>query len=87
MVFGQLVALTDDKHTQPANNIALPVHNDLLAKVDRTRFEAILNAVSAKMTTAELTQLNAEYVFLRRTSRRSPRSGLPPTDPSEHHLH
>jgi osmoprotectant transport system substrate-binding protein len=57
------VVLTDDKHTQPADNIAPLVRDDLLAKVDKTSFEAILNDVSAKMTTAELTTLNAEYVF------------------------
>jgi osmoprotectant transport system substrate-binding protein len=57
------VALTDDKHTQPADNIAPLVRNDLLAKVDKAGFEAILNGVSAKMTTADLTNLNAEYVF------------------------
>jgi osmoprotectant transport system substrate-binding protein len=57
------VVLTDDKHTQPADNIAPLVRNDYLAKVDKTSFEKILNDVSAKMTTAELTKLNAEYVF------------------------
>ncbi len=57
------VVLEDDKHTQPADNIAPLVRDDLLAKVDKTSFEAILNDVSAKMTTADLTKLNAEYVF------------------------
>ena len=57
------VVLADDKQTQPADNIAPLVRNDLLAKVDKTSFEAILNGVSAKMTTDELTKLNAEYVF------------------------
>jgi osmoprotectant transport system substrate-binding protein len=57
------VVLTDDKQTQPADNIAPLVRNDLLAKVDKTSFEAILNNVSAKMTTTELTKLNAEFVF------------------------
>jgi osmoprotectant transport system substrate-binding protein len=57
------VVLADDKHTQPADNIAPLVRNDLLAKVDKASFEAILNNVSAKMTTDELTKLNAEYVF------------------------
>lgn len=55
------VALTDDKHTQPADNIAPLVRNDLLAKVDKTGFEKILNDVSAKMTTADLLKLNAEF--------------------------
>jgi osmoprotectant transport system substrate-binding protein len=57
------VVLTDDKQTQPADNIAPLVRNDLLAKVDKTSFEKILNDVSAKMNTADLTKLNAEYVF------------------------
>jgi osmoprotectant transport system substrate-binding protein len=57
------VVLTDDKHTQPADNLAPLVRNDLLAKVDKTSFEAILNGVSAKMNTADLTKLNAEFVF------------------------
>lgn len=57
------VVLTDDKHTQPADNLAPLVRNDLLAKVDQATFKQILNNVSAKMTTAELTTLNAQYVF------------------------
>ena len=57
------LVLTDDKHTQPADNIAPLVRNDLLAKVDKTAFEQILNDVSAKMTTDALTKLNAEFVF------------------------
>jgi osmoprotectant transport system substrate-binding protein len=54
------VVLTDDKQTQPADNIAPLVRNDLLAKVDKTSFEKILNDVSAKMTTASLTELNKQ---------------------------
>jgi osmoprotectant transport system substrate-binding protein len=57
------VVLTDDKQTQPADNIAPLVRNDLLAKLDKASFEQILNAVSAKMTTDELTKLNAQFVF------------------------
>ena len=57
------VVLQDDKQTQPAGNIAPLVRNDLLAKVDKNAFETILNNVSAKMTTDELTKLNAEFVF------------------------
>jgi len=57
------VVLTDDKHTQPADNIAPLVRNDLLAKVDKTGFTAILNNVSSAMTTDALTKLNAEFVF------------------------
>jgi len=54
------VVLTDDKQTQPADNIAPLVRNDLLDKVDKTSFEKILNDVSAKMTIASLTQLNKQ---------------------------
>ncbi len=57
------VTLTDDKHTQPADNIAPLVRNDLLAKVDKASFEKILNDVSAKMTTDGLLKLNSEYTF------------------------
>jgi len=57
------VVLTDDKHVQPADNLAPLVRNDLLAKVDKVSFEKILNDISAKMTTADLTKLNAESVF------------------------
>jgi osmoprotectant transport system substrate-binding protein len=57
------VVLTDDKHTQPADNLAPLVRNDLLAKVDKASFEQILNGVSAKMTTADLLKLNSEFVF------------------------
>lgn len=58
------VILQDDKQTQPADNIAPLVRDDLLAKLpDKAGFEAILDAVSAKMTTAALTQLNAAFTF------------------------
>lgn len=57
------VVLTDDKHTQPADNLAPLVRNDLLAKVDKASFEKILSDVSTKMTTDALTKLNAEFVF------------------------
>jgi osmoprotectant transport system substrate-binding protein len=55
------VVLEDDKHTQPADNIAPLVRNDLLAKLsDKAGFEAILNAVSAAMDTPTLTELGKE---------------------------
>ena len=54
------VALQDDKNTQPADNIAPLVRNDYLAKVDKTSFEALLNAVSAKMDTATLADLDKQ---------------------------
>lgn len=52
------VVLTDDKHTQPAENIAPLVRDDFLAKVpDRTAFQKLLDAASGKMDTATLTAL------------------------------
>jgi osmoprotectant transport system substrate-binding protein len=51
------VVLQDDKQTQPADNIAPIVRDDLLAKIDRTKFIDTLNAVSAKIDTATLAQL------------------------------
>ncbi|MDQ2964301.1 MAG: quaternary ammonium transporter, partial [Chloroflexota bacterium] len=41
------VRLEDDKKTQPAENVAPVVRNDLLAKVDKAKFEKALNDVSA----------------------------------------
>jgi osmoprotectant transport system substrate-binding protein len=50
--------LEDDKKTQPAENIAAMVRNDYLAKVgDKAAFQALLDAVTAKLTTDELTKL------------------------------
>ncbi len=52
--------LDDDKKTQPAENLAPVVRNDYLAKVDKAAFSAVLDAVSAKMTTDELTKLGVK---------------------------
>jgi osmoprotectant transport system substrate-binding protein len=55
------VVLQDDKQTQPADNIAPLVRDDLLAKLaDKAGFQKILNDVSAKMDTATLTDLNKQ---------------------------
>jgi osmoprotectant transport system substrate-binding protein len=54
------VVLEDDLATQPAENIAPVVRNDYLAKVDAAAFAAVLDAVSAKMTTDELTKLGVK---------------------------
>lgn len=51
------VRLEDDKHTQPADNIAPLVRNDLLAKTDKAAFSKILNDVSAKIDTPTLADL------------------------------
>ena len=51
------VVLQDDKKLIPAQNIAPVVRNDLLAAAPDD-FKTTLNAVSAKLTTEELTKLN-----------------------------
>jgi osmoprotectant transport system substrate-binding protein len=51
------VLMQDDKKLIPAQNVAPVVRNDLLAAAPDD-FEATLNAVSAKLTTDELTKLN-----------------------------
>ena len=57
------VSLIDDKHTQPAENIAPLVRDDYLAKVDKVAFAKLLDAVSAKMTTDALTKLGVEVAL------------------------
>ena len=56
------VVLDDDKHTQPADNIAPLVRNDLLTKLgsDADAFKKILNDASAAMDTATLTDLGKQ---------------------------
>jgi osmoprotectant transport system substrate-binding protein len=55
------VVLDDDKHTQPADNIAPLVRDDYLSKLsDKAGFEKILNDISAAMDTATLTDLNKQ---------------------------
>jgi osmoprotectant transport system substrate-binding protein len=52
------VVLVDDKHTQPADNVAPIVRNDYLSKLtDRTAFEKTLNDISAKIDTPTLADL------------------------------
>jgi osmoprotectant transport system substrate-binding protein len=51
------VLLQDDKHLQLADNIAPVVRNDLLSKAPAD-FKPLVNGVSAKLTTDELTGLN-----------------------------
>jgi osmoprotectant transport system substrate-binding protein len=53
------VLLQDDKKLIPAQNVAPVVRNDLLDAAPDD-FETTLNAVSAKLTTEELTKLNVE---------------------------
>lgn len=55
------VQLTDDLDTQPAENIAPLVRNDLLATVgNEDAFTSLLNEVSARMTTEELSSLGVQ---------------------------
>jgi osmoprotectant transport system substrate-binding protein len=51
------VRLEDDKHTQPADNIAPIVRDDYLAKVDKAAFSKLLDDVSAKIDTPTLADL------------------------------
>ena len=57
---GKAIDLAELCSTQPAENIAPLVRNDYLAKVDAPSFEALLNAASALMTTADLTTLGVD---------------------------
>jgi osmoprotectant transport system substrate-binding protein len=53
--------LEDDKKTQGAENIAAEVRNDYLAKVgDKAAFQTLIDGVTAKLTTEELTKLGVE---------------------------
>lgn len=53
-----LVLLEDDKHLQPAENIAAVVRDDLLAQLpDADGFRAILDDVAGRLTTPVLTAL------------------------------
>jgi osmoprotectant transport system substrate-binding protein len=56
------VVLEDDKHTQPADNIAPLVRNDLLTKLggDADAFKKVLNDVSAAMDTTTLLDLGKQ---------------------------
>jgi osmoprotectant transport system substrate-binding protein len=55
------VELTDDKNTQPAENMTALVRDDLLAKVgDEAAFEKRLNDVLALLTTEKLTELGVK---------------------------
>lgn len=53
--------LTDDKQSQPADNLAPIVRDDFLAKVpDKAAFQKLFDDASAKMDTATLTQLGVD---------------------------
>ena len=52
--------LTDDKNTQPADNLAPVVREDYISKVDKQSFSALLDAVSATLTTDVLLDLGVK---------------------------
>ena len=55
------VALEDDKNTQPAENMTAIVRDDYLAKVgDAKAFQALLDKVTALLTTETLTELGVQ---------------------------
>jgi osmoprotectant transport system substrate-binding protein len=57
----ELVVLTDDKHLQPADNVAPVVRDDYLAKLpDADGFKVLLNQVSAGLDTATLLALGVK---------------------------
>ena len=51
-----VVLLDDDKHLQLADNIAPVVRSDILTRAPDAK--ALLNSVTAKLTTADLTDMN-----------------------------
>ncbi len=58
IIVDNFVLLQDDKMTQPADNIAPLVRDDLLAKLDdKAAFEKLLNDLSAKIDTPTLADL------------------------------
>jgi osmoprotectant transport system substrate-binding protein len=57
IIVNGFVLLTDDKQTQPADNIAPLVRNDFLAETDKAAFEKLLNDLSAKIDTPTLADL------------------------------
>ena len=62
------VLLEDDRHLQLADNVAPVVRADFLRKAPPD-FRTIVNGVSAKLTTSELTRLNAQVSLERQPPR------------------
>ena len=69
------VLLEDDKKLQLADNVAPVVRNDLLDKAG-SDFRPLVNGVSAKLTTEELTALNRAVDIDRRDARDAAREWL-----------
>src|SRR5438876_2521315 len=59
IVAEKFVLLDDDKHLQLADNIAPVVRKDLISKDDGT-LKKLLNSISAKLTQAELNDMNKQ---------------------------
>ena len=57
-----LVVLADDRALQPAENITPLVRRDVVAR-DGTRLLALINTVSARLTTGSLRSLDAQVVL------------------------
>ncbi len=62
------VVLEDDKHLQLADNVAPVVRDDLLSQMP-PEFRSRVNAVSAHLTTQDLTDLNEQVGIDRRDPR------------------
>lgn len=71
------VVLEDDKRTQPADNVAPIVRNDLLARVgDRAAFDKILNDVSAQIDTPTMADLYKQVAVDRKDTAEVARTWL-----------
>ena len=63
IIVNDWVRLEDDKHTQPAENIAPIVRNSYLNQVDKAAFQKLLDDVSAKIDTPTLGELYKEVTI------------------------
>jgi osmoprotectant transport system substrate-binding protein len=68
IVAKNFVLLEDDKHLQLADNIAPVVRKDLLSKDDGT-ITRLLNSISAKLTQAELNDMNKQVAVDKKDSK------------------
>jgi osmoprotectant transport system substrate-binding protein len=68
IVAKNFVLLDDDKHLQLADNIAPVVRKDLLSKDDGT-ITRLLNSISAKLTQAELNDMNKQVAVDKKDSK------------------
>jgi osmoprotectant transport system substrate-binding protein len=68
IVAKSFVLLDDDKHLQLADNIAPVVRKDLVSKDDGT-LKRLLNSISAKLTQAELNDMNKQVAVDKKDSK------------------